>query len=131
MNTFSLSLNSAIRTETINSVISFVGADASGSFGLQFGHTPFVTLLVYGLSHFYNGDGQCFYLACPGAILHFEQNHLTINTRHYLIHQNHERIAELLAGQLAAEEAELQSTRNNLLQLEQALFRRLRLLERR
>lgn len=130
MNTFRLSMNSAIRTETIPSIISFVGADASGSFGLQPGHTPLITLLTYGLSRFQNGAGQWFYLACPGAILHFEKDQLIINTRHYLIHADHEKIAGLLAGQLAEEEAGLQSIRHNLQQLEQALFRRLRLLDR-
>ncbi len=130
MNTFTLLLNSAIRTETIPSIISFVGADASGSFGLQSGHTPLITLLAYGLSRFQNDTEQWFYLACPGALLHFELNQLTINTRHYLVHADHEKIAGLLAGQLAEEEAGLQSIRHNLQQLEQALFRRLRLLER-
>lgn len=131
MNTFTLHLQSAIRSESINEVVSFVGNDASGSFGIQPGRTRFMTVLEYGLSRFRTTEGDWHYLACPGAILYFANNQLTVNTRHYLRHQDHEQISMLLSGELAQDEKKLKSVKDSLQKLEQALFRRLHQLDRR
>lgn len=130
MNVMTLSLHSAIKHETLPDIVSFVGTDDSGCFGILPGRTALLTILNYGLSRFSASDGSWYYLACPGAVLHFSDNQLTIDTRHYLVHKDHERIAGLLAGQLAQEEASLRLVRTNLQQLEQALFHRLRQLDR-
>lgn len=130
MNAITLHLHSAIRTEVVLDVASFVATDASGSFGIQPDRSALITILEYGLSRFRTLNGTWYYLACPGAVLHFADNQLTINTRHYLYHKDHERIAGLLTGQLAEEEEALRHVRTNLQQLEQALFQRLRQLER-
>lgn len=130
MSGITLHLNSAVRSERINDVASFVGMDASGSFGIQPGRARLITILDYGLARFRKAGGEWFYLACPGAVLNFADNELTVNTRRYLCDPDHQRIADLLAGQLAAEEAELKSVKDNLQQLEQELFRRLRKLDR-
>ncbi len=130
MSGITLHLNSAVRSERIDNVASFVGADASGSFGIQPGRARFMTILDYGLSRYRTPDGDWFYLACPGAVLNFADNQLTVNTRRYLCDPDYQRISDLLAGQLAEEEAGLKSVKENLQQMEQALFRRLRNLER-
>ncbi|MBK6277882.1 MAG: F0F1 ATP synthase subunit epsilon [Gammaproteobacteria bacterium] len=125
-----LHLQSAVRCERIEKVLSFVGSDASGSFGIQPGRARFMTVLDYGLSRFRTTQGAWQYLACPGAVLRFAEDRLTVNTRRYLRDHDYDRISELLAGQLAREEEELRSVRQNLQKLEQELFRRLRQLDR-
>jgi F-type H+-transporting ATPase subunit epsilon len=129
MSAITLRLNSAVRSERIDDVASFVGADASGSFGIQPGRCRFMTILEYGISRFRTRDGDWFYLASPGAVINFVDNQLTVNTRRYLCDSDYQRIAALLAGQMATEEAELKSVKDNLQELEQALFRRLRNLD--
>jgi F-type H+-transporting ATPase subunit epsilon len=127
---FILHLHSAMRSERIDSVASFVGTDASGSFGIQPGRARFMTILDYGLSRFRTLDGVWQYLACPGAVLSFADDQLTVSTRRYLWDQDYERISALLAGQLAEEEEALRSVKDNLQRLERELFRRLRHLDR-
>ena len=129
MSSLTLYLNSAARSERIEGVASFVGADASGSFGIQPGRARFMTVLDYGLARFRQADGNWRYLACPGAVLHHVDDHLVINTRRYLLDDDFGRISAQLAGQLAKEEAQLQGLKDNLQRLEQELFRRLRQLD--
>ena len=126
---FTLHLQSAARHERIAGVVSFVGEDASGRFGLLPGHAPLLTLLEYGLARFRDAAGPWRYLGCPGAVLWFADDELFLTTRRYLIDDDYGRISTLLAGQLAEEEAALQSVKDNLRRLEQELFRRLRGLE--
>ncbi len=130
MSGMTLYLNSAVRSERIDNLASFVGTDASGSFGIQPGRTPFMTVLDYGLSRFCPTEGAWYYLACPGSVLTFSANRLTVNARRYLCDQDYELISELLAGQLAKEEDALRSVKDNLQKLEQELYRRLRALDR-
>ena len=61
MKNFSLSLRDVTRGETIDGVSSFVGEDASGSFGLLGGHARFMTTLVFGLARFRTGPAQWHY----------------------------------------------------------------------
>ena len=126
-----LHLQSAARYERIAGVVSFVGEDASGYFGLLLGHESFLTLLEYGLARFRGAAGPWRYLACPGAVLWFTDDELFLNTRRYLIDDDYGRISGLLAGQLADEEMALKSVKDNLRRLEQELFRRLRGMEAR
>ena len=126
---FILHLQSAARSERIESVVSFVGADASGEFGIQPHHQRFLTVLDYGLARFRGRVGPWHYLACPGAILYFADDELFLNTRRYLCDDDYGRISTALAGQLAQEEQALKSVKDNLQRLEQELFRRLRTLD--
>lgn len=125
-----LHLQSTVRCERIDEVQSFVGCDASGSFGIQPGRARFMTVLDYGLSRFRTTRGAWQYLACPGAVLRFADDQLAVTTRRYLCDDDYHRISELLAGQLAQEEEALRTVKDNLQQLEQELFRRLRTLDR-
>jgi F-type H+-transporting ATPase subunit epsilon len=54
---FQLHLQSAIRYERIEAVTSFVGQDASGSFGILPGRAGFMTILSFGLARFRVADG--------------------------------------------------------------------------
>lgn len=127
---FTLHLQSAALYECIEGVGSFVGQDASGSFGILSGRARFITVLAYGLARFRLANGKWHYLACPGAVLSFADNQLFLNTRRYLRDDDCQRVSELLNGQLAAEEAELKSVKDNLQRLEHELFRRLHQLDR-
>jgi F-type H+-transporting ATPase subunit epsilon len=127
---FTLHLQSATRYERIEDVASFVGADASGSFGILPRRARFMTVLDYGLARLRTAAGPWQYLACAGAVLYFADESLFLNTRRYLRDEDYGRVCALLAGQLAAEEAQLKSIKDNLQRLEQELFRRLRMLDR-
>lgn len=130
MTGFTLHLQSAAHYECIDGVASFVGEDASGSFGILPGRARFMTVLEYGLARFHTAQGAWQYIACPGAVLYFADDELFLNTRRYLRDDDYGRIEALLAGKLAKEEAELKTVKDNLQRLEQELFRRLRELDR-
>ncbi len=130
MSGFTLHLQSAARYERIADVASFVGEDATGSFGILPGRARFMTLLEYGLARFRMAGGPWHYVACPGAVLYFATDELVLNTRRYLRDADYGRISALLADQLANEEAELKTVKDNLQRLERELFRRLRDLDR-
>jgi len=130
MNSFVMNLCDAGQQVRIADVVSFVGTDASGSFGLRARHAPFMTALAFGLARFRTADEGWTYLALPGGILYFNHNELTLSTRHFLLDSDYERVAGLLERQLAAEEENLQATRDSLRHLERAMFKRLLALQR-
>lgn len=120
-----VSLRDVKGAETIPQVTSFVGEDASGSFGLLPGHGRFMTSLVFGLARFRSGDGPWRYLAVPGALLYFVDNLLQVTTRRYLLDDDYQRISGRLQAELLAEEQALHDTRASLRQMEEELLRRL------
>ena len=70
MNTFVLHLQDATRYERIEGVSSFVGEDASGSFGILAQHGRFMTSLVFGLARFRVGkDAWHTEISIPWALL--------------------------------------------------------------
>ncbi|MCB1788123.1 MAG: F0F1 ATP synthase subunit epsilon [Chromatiaceae bacterium] len=125
MSGFTLQIQDATQTRDIDDVRSFVGSDASGSFGLLPGHARLITTLRFGLARFRVGDGGWQYLAVPGAVLYFAGTRLWIGTRRYLLDDDYGRISRVLGEQLAAEEQELHSTKDSLRRMEEALLRRL------
>jgi F-type H+-transporting ATPase subunit epsilon len=131
MSGFALHLQSAARYERIENVSSFVGEDASGSFGILPGRARFMTVLKYGLARYRAARGPWQFVAFPGAVLSFADDQLFLNTRRYLRDEDYGRVSALLAGQLAKEEAELKNVKEHLQKLEQELFRRLLKLDRR
>ena len=131
MSGFILHLQSAARYERFENVSSFVGEDASGSFGILPGRARFMTVLEYGLARYRAARGPWQFVACPGAVLSFADDQLFLNTRRYLRDEDYGRVSALLAGQLAKEEAELKNVKDNLQRLEHELFRRLLKLDRR
>ena len=125
MNTFTVELLSAAEQRQIDHVASFVGEDASGSFGILAGHERMITVLLFGLARFRPADGDWQYLALPGGLLYFVDNHLKVCTRHYLIDNDYERISETLQRQLVAEERELAKMKEGLRRMEESVLRRL------
>lgn len=125
MSGLTLELRDAERVERLAGVTAFVGADASGSFGLHPGHVPMITTLGMGLARFRVGSGRWQYLALPGAVLHLDGARLRLTTRRYLRDDDYERIGQLLREQLLAEERELHATKESLRRMEEELFRRL------
>ena len=130
MNQFVLNLFDASHEQRITGVTSFVGEDASGSFGILPNHARFMTTLVFGLARFRLGTADWRYLALPGAVLYFNNNALTISTRHFLIDTDLEGISASLEQQLIAEEDNLRVTRESLRRMEQAMLKRLLTLKR-
>lgn len=129
MTGFSLHLQSAARYECFEGVASFVGVDATGSFGILPGRERFMTVLEYGLARFRWEARPWRYVACPEGVLYFADGELFVNTRRYLLGDDFEGVSAQLSGRLAKEEAEIRTVKDNLLKLEQELYRRLRELD--
>ena len=123
--TFTLRLQDATRAEEIAGVTSFVGEDASGSFGILADHGRMLTALVIGLARFRVGEQNWRYLAVPGAVLYFRNNVLTLSTRRYLLDDDYMRISQALQQQLLAEEEKLRTMKTSLHRMEEAMLRRL------
>lgn len=125
MRTFRLTLCDATRRESFEDIASFVGEDASGSFGILAGHARLMTSLLFGLARFRRADGAWHYLAFPGALLYFVNNELSISTRRYLLDDDYERISAALQEQLLAEEEGLRVMKESLHRMEEELLRRM------
>ena len=125
MNTFTLSLHDANRTQQIQGVTSFVGEDASGSFGILPGHCRMTTCLIIGLARFRTEDAPWTYLALPGAVRYFNENTLTLSTRHYLLDNDYMRISQALQEEILAEEENLHTVKQSLHHMEEQLLKRL------
>lgn len=125
MNSFSLQLQSATQSERIDGVTSFVGEDSSGGFGIMAGHGRMMTSLVIGMARFRTDSDRWRYVALPGALLYFHDNLLSLNTRHYLLDDDFERISTALQQQLLVEEETLQGMKKSLHQMEEEVLKRL------
>ena len=125
MRTFRLILRDTAEHESIDGLVSFVGEDPSGSFGILAGHGRMITSLVFGLARFRTAQGPWQYLAMPGAMLYFCDGQLRIDTRRYLLGTDYERISEALVQELAAEEQDLMEMKTNLRRIEESIMRRL------
>ena len=125
MNSFTLRLQDATRAQDITGVTSFVGEDASGSFGILAGHARFMTTLVIGLARFRVGKEAWKYLAVPGAVLYYDDDVLTLSTRHWLLDEDYTRISQSLQQQLLAEEEKLHTMKESLHQMEEEVLKRL------
>ncbi|MGZ8190130.1 MAG: F0F1 ATP synthase subunit epsilon [Methylococcaceae bacterium] len=130
MNQFVLKLFDASHDQHITGVTSFIGEDASGSFGIQSNHARFMTTLVFGLARFRVRTEDWQYLALPGAVLYFNKNELSVSTRYFLIDTDLERISTLLEQKSLVEEEYLRSTRESLHRMEQAMLKRILTLKR-
>ena len=106
-------------------MVSFVGEDASGSFGLMKGHDRFVTTLVFGLARLRYADGRWDYLALPEAVAYFDKGQLTLSTRRYLRGDDYTRISQVLREELVREEQVLVEFKHSLEQMERAMMLRL------
>jgi F-type H+-transporting ATPase subunit epsilon len=124
MSTFALVLLDNSGSAKIEDVSSFVGEDASGSFGILAGHARFITVLVAGLARFRKGS-EWTYLAMPGATLYFLDDVLTLGTRRYFMDTDYAQISATLERRLLAEERELHEVRESLRHMEEEMLKRL------
>lgn len=126
MSGFTLQLYDSRQHQTIEGVATFVGEDASGSFGILPDHARMMTTLVFGLARFRRqGEEAWQYLAMPGAVLYFADNTLSLMCRHYLLDEQYERISRRLEEELLAEEEQLQELHQSLRQMEEAMLKRM------
>ena len=130
MKKFVLNLFDTCHEQRYLDVTSFVGEDVSGSFGIQANHARFMTTLVFGLARFRQRKEDWQYLAMPGAVAYFNNNELTISTRHFLIDTDLERITASLEQQLISEEESLYATRESLHKMEQSMIQHMIALKR-
>jgi len=130
MTTFNLHLQSATQYEVIEDVVSFVGEDGSGNFGIQANHTRLMASLSFGLARYRCGDQPWQYLALPGALLYFVDNRLYLNTRRYVRDSDYARINTALREQLHQEESGLQRIKESLRRMEEEMLKRLRDMQR-
>lgn len=130
MSVMTVHLQSATQYERFDDVISFVGEDASGFFGVRPGHEPLLTCLEFGLARFRTAAGEQHYIAVPGAVLRFAANELHVSARRYLRDRDYRRIAGSVREDLMAEEAKLADMKERLQRLETEMLRRLWLAQR-
>ena len=130
MSAMTVHLQSATQYERFDDVVSFVGEDASGFFGVLPGHEPLLTCLAFGLARFRTAAGEWQYVAVPGAVLRFAGNELHVSARRYVRDLESSRIASSLREDLAAEEAKLADMKERLQRLETEMLRRLWLTQR-
>ena len=125
MKSFTLMLKDSVSLKQIDAVESFIGEDASGSFGIQAGHARFMTCLNFGLARFKTAADPWQYLALPGALLYFSDNTLHLVSRRHFIDVDFHRISQQLQQQLLEEERALLGVRKSLSDLERAMLKRL------
>ena len=125
MSTFELHLQSGTQYEKIPDVISFIGEDNSGQFGILPHHARIMTCLIYGLAKFQQLNHEIEYLALPGGILYFIDNQLHISTRHYLRSKDYQAILTVMDKELRAEEEEVKNIKGSLHRLEEEMLKRL------
>ena len=125
MKSFTLTLQDATHAEKYEGITSFVGEDASGSFGILPNHDRVMTSLVMGLARFRIGDQDWQYIATPGALLYFNNNTLTLSCRHFFIDTDYMRISTALEEQLLEEEIQLQTQKQSLRHMEEEVLKRL------
>lgn len=130
MKTLVLHLESATQYERIENVASFVGEDASGSFGILPAHARMSTILESGLARFRVAGEDWQFLAAPGAVLHHAGSELHFSTRRYLRGGDFERMRTALREQLLVEEDALHAVKQSLRRLEEEMFKRLWKLKR-
>jgi len=125
MTTFTLRILDSAGQHGFTDVVSFVGEDASGSFGILASHARMITSLVTGLVSFRTTDSDWRYVALPGAILYFDDGVLNLCTRRCLIGADYDHISTALREQLLAEESKLTSMKQSLHRMEEEIFKRL------
>lgn len=120
-----LHLQDATQYERIDQVVSFVGQDDSGLFGILADHARMMTVLSFGLARYRTMDDRWHFLAVPRALLYCVDNNLYLSTRRYIRGDEYARISQALEAQLVAEESELRSIKESVHRLEDEMFKRL------
>jgi F-type H+-transporting ATPase subunit epsilon len=125
MKSFVLHLQDTTRYERIDQVLSFVGQDDSGLFGILADHARMMTVLAFGLARYRTADDCWHFLAVPRALLYCVDNNLYLSARRYIRDDDYGRISQALEEQLIAEETKLRSIKESVHRLEEEMFKRL------
>ena len=125
MNTFDLILQSGSQYEKITEVVSFIGEDKSGKFGMLAYHSRMMTCLCFGLAEFRYQNNEKEYVALPGGVLYFVDNQLFIGTRHYIKSKDYHTIISSLDKELQHEEENVRSIKESLHRLDEEILKRL------
>jgi F-type H+-transporting ATPase subunit epsilon len=126
MKGFVLEFCSEERDQRIEGVVSFVGADASGSFGILPGREPLVTALRWGLCSFrVEGETALRFAALPGAILRFDRSGLLICCRRYVTSGDPAAIVKELDEEMRRERQETRDVHDLLRSIDRELLARL------
>lgn len=125
MRTFGLALLDSHGENRFARVRQFVGADASGMFGILPGHEAMVAVLRYGLARFLDDTGAWHYAALPGGVLRFSDNTLSITSVRYFLGDEPGALVAGLASEMAREDSELSTARQTLKKIDWSLLRRL------
>lgn len=125
MSTFGLALLDSHGENRFARVRQFVGADASGVFGILPGHGAMVAVLRYGLARFLDDTGAWHYAALPGGVLRFSNNALSIMAVRYFLGDEPGALVDHLASEMARDDSELSTARQTLAKIDRSLLRRL------
>lgn len=125
MKAFVLHLQDATHYERIAQVVSFVGQDDSGLFGILGDHERMMTVLAFGLARYRTTDDRWHFLAVPRGLLYYVDNNLYLSARRYIRDDEYVRISQALEEQLVEEETELRSIKESVHRLEEEMFKRL------
>lgn len=125
MDSFDIHLQSSTQYEQIHNIVSFVGEDDSGQFGILAHHARMMTCLKFGLAWFRYDNNEMEYLALPGAVVYFNENQLYISTRHYFRNKEYQVIQNSIAKELQIEEENLSSIKESLHRLDEEIMKRL------
>ncbi|PCI43001.1 MAG: hypothetical protein COB49_12940 [Alphaproteobacteria bacterium] len=130
MKTFLLHLQSGLQYEKVEDVVSFIGCDATGTFGLLAGHERMMTILGFGLARFRVSGGTWHYIALPGGVVYFVDNELYISTHRFVHGNNYSIVAAAISDVLAKEEEIRHDFKSSISRMEQEMTRRLWQLQR-
>lgn len=125
MKTFRIELSSENAAESIDGIVSFVGSDESGSFGILADREPLVTALAWGLCRFSTDEGKTHFLAFPGGVLTFADGVLHIATPRYLRDDDSVALLARLEEGMRTEAEDRRAMRQVLRNLDRELLRRL------
>jgi F-type H+-transporting ATPase subunit epsilon len=125
MSVFNLQLRDYQHQQRFEDTVSFVGEDASGSFGILAQHARMMTSLVFGLARFRRVEGSWTYLALPGGLAYFCDNTLSIVTRRFFLDDDYDRISRTLTEELLAEETKLSAIKQSLRHMEEDLLKQM------
>jgi len=118
MKAFDLYLRDTNCVEHVSGVVSFVGEDASGSFGILADHQRLITVLAFGLARFKKSDQKWHFLAMPSALLYFKNNVLQLNTPRFVRCENYKDISQALEQTLALEKSLVGDLKSHLKNIE-------------
>ena len=119
-----MTLCDSLEIAHFNAVARFVGADATGAFGIRPHHETLLVVLRYGLARFQLADESWRYLSLPGGVVHFSDNHLKLMTTRYFMGEEREKILRQLTDEMEKDHSEISNARSTLAEIEKALIRR-------